>query len=99
MILSSRLHGRSPTMRRFFAICFCLTPLFVFAATPSLQTIRFGGSDQDALAGMVMDGDGNYYLAGTTASLDLPANGFQPHPGGAPLYRLRGSRAEPLYPP
>src|SRR5215472_2946 len=68
------------------------------AQTPKVTRIVFGGSDQDSLAGFAIDRQGNYYLAGTTASLDLPANVLQTHPGGSSLYRFRGGIATPLYP-
>src|SRR5262249_12414907 len=66
---------------------------------PTVKLIRFGGNDQDSLAGFAIDRQGNYYIAGTTASADLPANGFQSRPGGANLYRFRGPHMRSLYPP
>ncbi len=68
------------------------------AQTPGMKLIRFGGSDQESLAGFAIDQEGNYYIAGTTASLDLPVNALQKHPGGAFLYRFRAGHPEPLYP-
>ncbi|MBZ5622747.1 MAG: SBBP repeat-containing protein [Acidobacteriia bacterium] len=68
------------------------------AQTPGMKLISFGGNDQESLAGFAIDHDGNYYIAGTTASLDLPVNVLQKHPGGAYLYRFRAGRADPLYP-
>src|SRR5260370_2650749 len=68
------------------------------AQTPGMKLIRFGGSDQESLAGFAIDQEGNYYIAGTTASLDLPVNALQKHPGGAFLYRFRAGHAKPLYP-
>src|SRR5713226_3143071 len=58
------------------------------AQTPGINLMRFGGNDQESLAGFAIDHEGNYYIAGTTASLDLPVNALQKHPGGAFLYRL-----------
>src|SRR5262249_40928271 len=68
-------------------------------AGPTVKLIRFGGNDQDSLAGFAIDRQGNYYIAGTTASANLPANGFQSRPGGANLSRFRGPHMRSLYPP
>ncbi|HET8548328.1 MAG TPA: SBBP repeat-containing protein [Bryobacteraceae bacterium] len=69
------------------------------AQTPTLNVITFGGNEQDTVAGLAIDQEGNYLIAGTTASLDLPASGLQQRPGGAYLYRFQGSAATALYPP
>jgi len=73
-------------------------PGFAAAQTPGMTLTTFGGSAQETLAGFVIDPAGNYYIAGTTASLDLPVNVLQQHPGGAFLYRFRAGHADPLYP-
>src|SRR5258706_4028394 len=77
-------------------VTFCLA--FASAQIPSMTQVTFGGSDQESLAGFAIDQQGNYYIAGTTASLDLPVNVLQRHPGGAYLYRFRGAASTPLYP-
>src|SRR5262249_9544477 len=45
------------------------------------------------------DCQGNSHFQGIRAARALPANGFQSRPGGANLYRLRGSHVWPLSPP
>src|ERR1039457_4432100 len=56
------------------------------------------GSDQDSVAGMAADSNGNIYIAANTKSIDLPTtpNALQPGPRSSGLYRLRSSAAEPL---
>src|SRR2546426_5523949 len=75
-----------------------LFPGSATARTPGMKLMRFGGNDQETLAGFAIDREGNHYIAGTTASLDLPVNVLQKRPGGAYLYRFLAGRSEPLYP-
>jgi hypothetical protein len=67
-------------------------------AGPTMRKLVFGGSDQDVLAAFAIDGDGNYVIAGTTESLDLPANTLQTRFGGAFLYRVGQDEVKPLHP-
>lgn len=75
-----------------------LLAILAIAQPPTLTELRFGGSGQDTVAGFAIDTEGNYYLAGTTSSFDLPATTFQPRPGGATLYRVRPGNLQPLFP-
>jgi len=75
-----------------------LVAILAIAQSPTLTELRFGGAGQDTLAGFAIDAEGNYYLAGTTSSFDLPATTFQPRPGGASLFRVRPGNLQPLFP-
>ena len=96
MILRERLCWRVTAAVFLFAVS--LFTCSAIAQTPAMSPLRFGGSGQESLAGFAIDRGGNYYLAGTTASLDLPATALQKHPGGAYLYRFRAGHADRLYP-
>ncbi|MFN7921513.1 MAG: SBBP repeat-containing protein [Bryobacteraceae bacterium] len=61
----------------------------VAATVPSLEwTKRFGGSQDDWANALVTDPVGNIYVAGTTASIDLPANGAFRQIGSSNLRRI-----------
>jgi uncharacterized protein (TIGR03437 family) len=54
-------------------------------ATALLYSTYVGGSDDDALGGVVLDGKGNVYVAGGSSSLNMPvtsANAYQAKYGG-----------------
>jgi hypothetical protein len=52
---------------------------------------KFGGNDADSVAGMVRTSDGTLFVAGTTASSDLPCTGFQRQPIGSNSLFAHGS--------
>ena len=74
-------------------LCFAV-PAFAEPATKLAWTKRFGGSDYDQVRAMTTDAQGNIYVAGTTTSMDLPANGVFPSPPGTNLYRLTTSSSD-----
>jgi hypothetical protein len=96
MVFASRPGSYATIAGPLFAALFYIGS--ASAQTPGMKLISFGGNDQESLAGFAIDHDGNYYIAGTTASLDLPVNVLQKNPGGAYLYRFRAGHADPLHP-
>ena len=75
-------------------LCFTL-PALSEPATKLAWTKKFGGSDNDQVRAMVTDAQGNIYIAGTTTSMDLPANGVYSTPRGTNVYRLPAPAPEP----
>lgn len=60
------------------------------ASAPALQWFKtVSGSGMSSAAAAASDGHGNFYIAGSTTSLDLPAMAAaQPNAGGSPLTRI-----------
>jgi uncharacterized protein (TIGR03437 family) len=63
------------------------------SSAPALQWVKtLNGSGTSAVATAASDGHGNFYIAGSTTSLDLPAMAAaQPNPGGSPFTRINTS--------
>ncbi len=81
-----------------FAILAAVAWRLAAAATaPVLEwSKRWGGTQNDAIATAATDRFGNIYIAGTTNSIDLPANGALRHPNGSNLRRIGPSGAMEL---
>src|ERR1035438_10810439 len=60
------------------------------SSAPALQWFKtVSGSGTSAVAAAASDGHGNFYIAGSTTSLDFPtAAAAQPNAGGSPLTRI-----------
>ena len=73
------------------------------SSAPALQWFKtVSGSGTSAVAAVASDGHGNFYIAGSTTSLDLPtAASAQPNAGGSPLTRINTttSVSQKLYSP
>ena len=63
------------------------------SSAPALQWFKtVSGSGTSAVAAAASDGHGNFYIAGSTTSLDFPtAAAAQPNAGGSPLTRINTS--------
>lgn len=91
--------------RLTIALALCAT---AFAADTSLQPVLqwyrvIGGSGANQVTSAVADAKGNFYLTGSTSSVDFPVtNAAQASPGGSALVRINtssSSAAEKLFPP
>ena len=60
------------------------------SSAPALQWFKaVSGSGMSSVAAAASDGHGNFYIAGSTTSLDFPtAAAAQPQAGGSPLLRV-----------
>ncbi len=83
----------------FIVILLC--HLATAATVPALEwNNRFGGSQDEWIGALTSDPAGNIYIAGTTTSVDMPANGALRLTGGTNLRRVGPSGAiELLRPP
>lgn len=71
------------------ALLLSLGQLAAAATVPSLEwEKRFGGSQDESIGAIANDPDGNIYVAGTTTSIDLPANGAFRQPVASNLRRV-----------
>jgi hypothetical protein len=63
------------------------------SSAPTLQWFKtVSGSGMSNVAAVAADAHGNFYLAGSTTSLDFPSvSAAQPQPGGSPLLRINPS--------
>ena len=69
-----------------------LCQLATAATVPALEwSKRFGGSQDESINSVTSDQAGNIYIAGTTTSLDLPANGAFRQIGATNLRRVNPS--------
>jgi streptogramin lyase len=83
--------------------CLCLVPSARTDPTSLVLKTFFGGSRNNAPAGIAVDSQGNIYVAGQTNSADFPVlQAVQDHPGAAALSipptgagRSRAPRFEP----
>jgi len=73
------------------------------SSAPTLQWFKtVSGSGMSSVAAAASDGHGNFYIAGSTTSLDFPtAAAAQPNAGGSPLTRINTSSgaAQKIYSP
>lgn len=84
-----RFASSGMTRTRVYALLLAFAlPAFAEPATKLAWTKQFGGSDYEQVRAMTTDAQGNIYVAGTTTSMDLPANGAFASPPGANLFRL-----------
>ncbi|HYL78589.1 MAG TPA: hypothetical protein VEU96_30640 [Bryobacteraceae bacterium] len=92
------------SLRLTIALALCAP---AFAADTPLQPVLqwyrvIGGSGANQVAAAVADAKGNFYIAGSTSSIDFPiTSAAQPTPGGSALVRITTatSAAQKLFPP
>jgi uncharacterized protein (TIGR03437 family) len=68
-------------------------PALAADSAPALRWVQaLGGSGVSTVAGAAADSQGNFYIAGSTSSLDFPTtSGARRAPGGSPLILIDGA--------
>src|SRR5579872_2792840 len=91
-------------LRLIAILAFLRTALPAADSAPALEWVKkLGGSGLSQVSGAAADTRGNFYIVGTTSSIDFPATttAAQRNPGGSPLVRVNAATggADKLCPP